>query len=74
MEYLTDKELPKTQIRKVSKTTNGTKRYSFEITPDLQHDLEQAVLLHQLRTGKRVSTSSVIRQALSDYLTVRKGE
>jgi len=68
MQYLSNNEHPKTGISTVSKRTNGTTRYSFEITPELKDSLEQAVMLHQLRTNKRVSTSSVIRKALEVYL------
>jgi hypothetical protein len=45
-----------------------TERYSFEITPELKRELERAVLQHQLDTGKKVSTSSVIRTAIEQYL------
>jgi hypothetical protein len=68
MKYLNDNDKPSTTIKTVSKYTKGTKRYSFEITPQLQDELEKAVIIHTLMTGKRVSTSSVIRQALKDYL------
>jgi len=46
----------------------NTSRYSFEITGDLKTELERAVLQHQLDTGKKVSTSSVIRTAIEQYL------
>lgn len=46
----------------------NTSRYSFEITPDLKTKLERAVLEHQLATGKKVSTSAVIRTAIEKYL------
>lgn len=45
-----------------------TERYSFEIYPELKTELERAVLQHQLDTGKKVSTSSVIRTAIEQYL------
>lgn len=45
-----------------------TQRYSFEITAELKTELEQAVLKHQLETGKKVSTSSVIRTAIEQHL------
>ena len=46
----------------------NTQRYSFEITADLKQQLERAVLEHQLNTGKKVSTSAVIRTAIEKYL------
>lgn len=46
----------------------NTSRYSFEITADLKAKLERAVLEHQLNTGKKVSTSAVIRTAIEKYL------
>jgi len=46
----------------------NTSRYSFEITADLKAQLERAVLEHQLNTGKKVSTSAVIRTAIEKYL------
>jgi hypothetical protein len=45
-----------------------TQRYSFEITHELKSELEQAVLQHQLDTGKKISTSSVIRTAIEQHL------
>ena len=45
-----------------------TERYSFEITGDLKTELERAVLQHQLDTGKKISTSSVIRTAIEQHL------
>jgi len=59
------------------KPTKGrvlTMRYSFEITPELANALEERVLSEQALHKKRVSTSSVIRQALSDYLKVAVDE
>lgn len=46
----------------------NTQRYSFEITADLKAKLERAVLEHRLATGKKVSTSAVIRTAIEKYL------
>ena len=45
-----------------------TERYSFEITHELKSELERAVLQHQLDTGKKISTSSVIRTAIEQHL------
>lgn len=50
----------------------NTSRYSFEITADLKTKLERAVLEHQLATGKKVSTSAVIRTAIEKYLKAGK--
>ena len=46
----------------------NTQRYSFEITNELKDQLERAVLEHRLNTGKKVSTSAVIRIAITKYL------
>ena len=65
---------PTTQLKGVAKRkrakdgVQNTSRYSFEITPDLKTKLERAVLEHQLATGKKVSTSAVIRTAIEKYL------
>lgn len=50
----------------------NTSRYSFEITAELKTKLERAVLEHQLATGKKVSTSAVIRTAIEKYLKTGK--
>lgn len=50
----------------------NTERYSFEITADLKDQLERAVLEHRLSTGKKVSTSAVIRTAITKYLKAGK--
>jgi hypothetical protein len=50
----------------------NTSRYSFEITTDLKKTLERAVLEHQLATGKKISTSAVIRTAIDKYLKTGK--
>lgn len=50
----------------------NTSRYSFEITADLKDQLERAVLEHRLSTGKKVSTSAVIRTAIAKYLKAGK--
>lgn len=62
-------------VKKQKRAKDGvknTKRYSFEITPELKQKLEQAVLQHQLDTGKKVSTSAVIRTAIDKYLKAGK--
>ena len=50
----------------------NTQRYSFEITADLKQRLETAILEHRLATGKKVSTSAVIRTAIEKYLKTGK--
>ena len=50
----------------------NTSRYSFEITADLKTKLERAVLEHRLATGKKTSTSEVIRTAIEKYLKTGK--
>lgn len=45
-----------------------TKRYSFEITPELKAKLEKRLAEIQLTTGNKVSASEVIRDALARYL------
>ena len=73
--YLTDNVTPDEEIT----TTNHlekpmwgirrTKRTSFEITPELDEKLDNAIWVHQLRTKRRISKSAVIRQALLEYLS-----
>lgn len=45
-----------------------TKRYSFEITPELLDKLNRRVAEITLTTGKKVSASEIIRQALAREL------
>lgn len=67
-----------TQLKGIAKRkrakdgVQNTSRYSFEITADLKTKLERAVLEHQLATGKKVSTSAVIRTAIEKYLKAGK--
>ena len=71
-------QTPTTPLKGVSKRkrakdgVQNTSRYSFEITADLKQQLERAVLEHQLNTGKKVSTSAVIRTAIEKYLKTGK--
>lgn len=73
-----DSLLPPTPLKGVKKQkrakdgVKNTSRYSFEITPELKQKLEQAVLQHQLDTGKKISTSAVIRTAIDKYLKAGK--
>ena len=52
--------LPKRKWGKVN-----TSRYSFEITDELKEKLNKRVAEIQLTTGKKVSASEIIRQALA---------
>ena len=67
-----------TQLKGVAKRkrakdgVKNTSRYSFEITADLKAQLERAVLEHRLATGKKTSTSEVIRTAIEKYLKTGK--
>jgi hypothetical protein len=49
-----------------------TERYSFEIYPELKKDLEQAIADYRKRTGKDISKSQVIRNALEKHLKGNK--
>lgn len=55
--------LPKRKWGKVN-----TSRYSFEITDELKEKLNKRVAEIQLTTGKKVSASEIIRQALAREL------
>lgn len=46
----------------------NTSRYSFEITDELKEKLNKRVAEIQLATGKKVSASEIIRQALAREL------
>ena len=46
----------------------NTSRYSFEITDELKEKLNKRVAEIQLTTGKKVSASEIIRQALAREL------
>lgn len=71
-------QTPTTPLKGVAKRkrakdgVQNTQRYSFEITAELKQQLERAVLEHQLATGKKVSTSAVIRTAIDKYLRTGK--
>jgi hypothetical protein len=64
---------PLKAIKRQKRAKDGVKntsRYSFEITAELKDQLERSLLEHQLSTGKKVSTSAVIRTAIEKYLKV----
>lgn len=49
-----------------------TQRYSFEITAELKDELEQAITNYRKATGKDISKSQVIRNALTKHLKAGK--
>ena len=55
--------LPKRKWGKIN-----TSRYSFEITDELKEKLNKRVAEIQLTTGKKISASEIIRQALAREL------
>ena len=50
----------------------NTSRYSFEITAELKDELEQAITNYRKATGKDISKSQVIRNALTKHLKAGK--
>ncbi len=46
-----------------------TERYSFEIYTDQKGSIEEVQYLYKKKTGKKLSASRIIREALEDYLT-----
>jgi hypothetical protein len=46
-----------------------TERYSFEIYTDQKGSIEEVQYLYKKKTGKKLSASRVIREALEEYLT-----
>lgn len=60
------------KLKGVKEGVTRTQRYSFEITPDLKDDLEQAIVAYRKDTGKDISKSQVIRNALAKHLKASK--
>lgn len=56
------------KLKGIKEGVNRTQRYSFEITPDLKDGLEQAITNYRKETGKDISKSQVIRNALAKHL------
>jgi len=56
------------KLKGVKQGVTRTQRYSFEITPDLKEELEQAIVNYRKATGKDISKSQVIRNALTKHL------
>jgi hypothetical protein len=46
----------------------GTERYSFEIYSDQKGSIEEVQYLYKKKTGKKLSASRIIREALEAYL------
>jgi hypothetical protein len=59
-----------TELKKgvVEEGKRKTKRYSFEIYLDQEETINQLKAKYQVKTGKRLSGSRVIREALDVYL------
>lgn len=58
----------KATISKRQKGVYQTVRFSFEITPELKEKLNKRIAEIQLSTGKKVSASEIIRDALAREL------
>lgn len=52
----------------VQETKRATERYSFEIYSDLIGKMEDLQYRYKKRTGKKLSSSRIIREALEEYL------
>ncbi len=50
-----------------------TERYSFEIYSDLKPKIEELQYLFKKRTGKKLSSSRLIREAIEEYLPKAMG-
>ncbi len=68
----TDRAVPTTLLNEISEGTTDdtrqTERYSFEIYTDLKPKIEELQYLFKKRTGKKVSSSRLIQEALEEYL------
>jgi hypothetical protein len=60
------------KLKRAPEGVKNTTRYSFEITTELKDQLERAILDHQLNTGKKITTSAVIRNAIAKHLKAGK--
>ncbi len=52
-----------------AETKRATERYSFEIYTDQKGSIEELQYLYKKRTGKKLSASRILREALEEYLT-----
>ena len=66
----TNLNVPK--LKGVKEGVTRTQRYSFEITAELKDELEQAITNYRKATGKDISKSQVIRNALTKHLKAGK--
>ncbi|HUD44393.1 MAG TPA: hypothetical protein VMR41_02520 [Patescibacteria group bacterium] len=53
----------------VQENKRETERYSFEIYTDQKPRIDELQYLYKKRTGKKLSSSRIIREALEEYLT-----
>ena len=53
----------------IEERKRATERYSFEIYSDQKGSIEELQYLYKKRTGKKLSASRIIREALEEYLT-----
>lgn len=53
----------------IEETKRATERYSFEIYTDQKGSIEELQYLYKKRTGKKLSASRIIREALEEYVT-----
>lgn len=56
------------KLKGIKEGVTRTQRYSFEITAELKDELEQAITSYRKATGKDISKSQVIRNALQKHL------
>ena len=47
-----------------------TSRYSFEIYDDQKQTLEEVLYLYKKKTGRKLSSSRIIRDALDEFLDI----
>lgn len=52
----------------VEEVRRATERYSFEIYTDQKQQIQNAIARYQLKTGRRLSASRLIREALDALL------
>ena len=60
------------KLKGIKEGVTRTQRYSFEITAELKDELEQAITNYRKATGKDISKSQVIRNALTKHLKAGK--
>ncbi len=67
-----DRTVSSTLLNEISEgapdDTRPTERYSFEIYTDLKPKIEELQYLFKKRTGKKLSSSRLIREAIEEYL------